>query len=103
MVPRTKSVAVEGVGEQLTIMGFLDNLARKAEVHDPLRPATRLFVIVLILSLLGFLVQVSFLSTTRAPEQFWSELRGQALMRILSLGVLLIAFRLGPNGLRRLL
>ncbi|HEX6882134.1 MAG TPA: FtsW/RodA/SpoVE family cell cycle protein [Planctomycetota bacterium] len=90
-------------GEQLTIMGFLDNLARKAEVHDPMRPAVRLFLVVLGLSGLGFLLQASFAATTRAPGEFWGELRGQALLRILSIGVMLLAFRLGPSGLRRLL
>src|SRR6185295_15204036 len=102
---RTKTLVLEQkpVGEQLTIMGFLDNLARKAEVHDPMRPATRLFVVVLALSLLGFLMQTSFAATTRTPQEFWAEVRGQALMRILSLGVMLLAFRLGPAGLRRLL
>jgi len=96
-------MAAQGVGEQLTIMGFLDNLARKAEVHDPMRPATRLFLIVLTLSGLGFLLQASFAATTHAPHEFWGELRGQALLRILSVGVMLVAFRLGPSGLRRLL
>jgi len=102
---RTKTVVLEQkpVGEQLTIMGFLDNLARKAEVHDPMRPATRLFVVVLALSLLGFLMQTSFAATTRTPDEFWAEVRGQALMRLLSVGVMLLAFRLGPAGLRRLL
>lgn len=95
--------AVPGAGEQLTIMGFLDNLARKAEVHDPMRPATRLFLVVLALSGIGFLMQTSFAATTRSPAEFQAELRGQALLRLLSLGVMLLAFRLGPAGLRRLL
>src|SRR5262245_28255220 len=84
-------------------MGFLDTLARKAEVHDPMRPATRLFLVVLALSGLGFLMQASFAATTQSPAEFWSELRGHALLRILSVGVMLLAFRLGPAGLRRLL
>ena len=108
MVPRARTVAlsgpaVRGSGEQLTIMGFLDNLARKAEVHDPLRPATRLFLVVLALSGLGFLMQASFAATTRSPAEFWAEVRSQALLRILALGVMLLAFRCGPAGLRRLL
>jgi cell division protein FtsW len=90
-------------GEQLTIMGFLDNLARRAEVDDPMRPAVRLFLVVLGLSGLGLLMQASFAATTRPPAEFWGELRGQALLRILSIGVMLLAFRLGPAGLRRLL
>lgn len=109
MVPRSRSLALpgpaakRGAGEQLTIMGFLDNLARKAEVHDPLRPATRLFLVVLALSGLGFLMQASFAATTRSLPEFWEELRSQALLRILGLGVMLLAFRCGPAGLRRLL
>jgi len=95
--------ATRGVGEQLTITGFLDNLARKAEVNDPMRPALRLFLVVLALSGLGFLMQASFAATTRTPAEFWGEVRGQALLRVLSVGVMLLAFRLGPSGLRRLL
>ncbi|NOT31374.1 MAG: FtsW/RodA/SpoVE family cell cycle protein [Planctomycetes bacterium] len=98
-----KGPAPRGAGEQLTITGFLDNLARKAEVHDPMRPATRLFVVVLALSLLGFLMQAAFVATTHAPREFVSELRGQAMLRVLSVGVMLLAFRLGPAGLRRFL
>lgn len=100
-----KAVAMggSGAGQQLTIAGFLDNLARKAEVLDPMRPATRLFLVVLALSGLGFLVQASHASTTRGLESFAHELRSQGLLRILSLGVMLLAFRLGPAGLRRLL
>ena len=108
MVARIRAAAARasaprGAGEQLTITGFLDNLARKAEVHDPMRPAMRLFLVVLALSGLGFLVQAAFIASTHTPEEFLSELRGHALLRVLSIGVMLIAFRLGPSGLRRLL
>jgi len=103
MSARAGTSKVRGVGEQLTIMGFLDNLARRAEVHDPMRPATRLFVIVLALSAIGFLLQVGFAATTQAADAFWGEVRGQALLRTLSVGVMLLAFRLGPGGLRRFL
>ena len=103
MSARATSTAVRGVGEQLTIMGFLDNLARRAEVHDPMRPATRLFLVVLALSGVGFLMQVGFAATTQAPAEFWGEVRGQALFRTLSVGVMLLAFRLGPGGLQKLL
>jgi cell division protein FtsW len=109
MAARTRTLAARAplgttaAGEQLTIMGFLDNLARRAEVHDPMRPATRLFLVVLALSGLGFLLQASFAATTRVPAEFWGEVRGQALLRVLSIGVMLLAFRLGPAGLRRLL
>ncbi|MEQ1893048.1 MAG: FtsW/RodA/SpoVE family cell cycle protein [Planctomycetota bacterium] len=103
MSAKATSTAVKGVGEQLTIMGFLDNLARRAEVHDPMRPATRLFLAVLALSGVGFLMQVGFAATTAAPADFWAEVRGQALFRTLSIGVMLLAFRIGPGGLRKIL
>lgn len=106
MVPRARTAIASApakVGEQLTITGFLDNLARKAEVHDPMRPAMRLFLVVLALSGLGFLMQAAFTATTHTPEEFVGELRSQVLFRVLSVGVMLLAFRLGPAGLRRLL
>jgi cell division protein FtsW len=99
---RTASLGA-GRERQLTISGFLDNLARKAEVHDPLRPATRLFLVVLALSALGFLMQASHAATTRELSDFWGELFSQALLRVLSVAVLLIGFRIGPAGLRRFL
>lgn len=92
-----------GSGEQLTITGFLDNLARRAEVHDPLRPATRLFLCVLALSGLGLLLQASHAATTHDHAGFLAELRSQVLFRLGAVAVLLLAFRLGPSGLRRFL
>ncbi len=89
--------------KQLTITGFLDNLARRAEVHDPLRPATRLFLVVLMLSSIGFLVQASHAATTQSQESFLHELKHQAVFRLLGVGIMLIAYRLGPSGLRRFL
>ena len=88
---------------QLTITGFLDNLAKRAEVNDPLRPATRLFLVVLALSGIGFLLQASHAATTRAPDEFVGEVLSQAAFRLGGVVVMLGAFRLGPSGLRRLL
>jgi len=87
--------------KQLTITGFLDNLARRAEVHDPLRPATRLFLVVLALMGIGFLVQVSHAATTRSIDGFFEELRSQAAFRLTAVAVMLAAFRLGPSRIRR--
>jgi cell division protein FtsW len=105
MVPRSRSQSLvhPGVGQQLTITGMLDNLARKAEVHDPMRPAVALFLVVLGLSGLGLLIQASFVATTHTTADFWKEMRGQVGLRVLSVGVMLMAFRIGPAGLRRLL
>ena len=101
MPARTRSLTRANAGEQLTITGFLDNLVRRAEVHDPLRPAARLFLVVLALSALGFLMQASHAATTRSHAEFLSEVRTQALVRVLAIGMLLLAYRIGPNGLRR--
>lgn len=95
---RASAVAVQG---QLTITGFLDNLARRAEVRDPLRPATRLFLVVLALSGLGLLLQVSHAATTLSVPEFAREVRSQILFRLAGVAVMLVAFRIGPNGLRR--
>jgi len=89
--------------KQLTITGFLDNLVRRAEVHDPLRPATRLFLVVLALMGLGFLVQVSHAATTRSLDVFFQELRSQAAFRLTAIGVMLAAYRVGPSRIRRFL
>ncbi len=99
----TRTRRTRDAGGQLTITGFLDNLARRAEVHDPLRPATRLFLVVLALSALGFLMQASHASTTRSHADFLEEVRGQALVRILAVGLMMLAYRIGPNGVRRFL
>ena len=95
---RTSTLPAEG---QLTIAGFLDNLARKAEVRDPLRPATRLFLVVLALSGLGLLLQISHAATTRSVAGFADEVRSQVTFRLIGIAVMLIAFRIGPAGLRR--
>ena len=85
---------------QLTITGFLDGLAKKAEVEDPLRPATRLFLVVCALMGVGLLVQASHAATTRAPAEFFSEVTGQVAFRVAAVFVMLFAFRLGPGRLR---
>lgn len=95
---RARAAAVPG---QLTIGGFLDSLARRAEVQDPMRPATRLFLVVLALSGLGLLVQTSHAATTLSPRAFAHELRQQVAFRAAGLALLLFAYRVGPHGLRR--
>jgi len=87
--------------QQLTISGFLDNLARRAEVRDPMRPATRLFLVVMALSGIGLLLQLSHASTTHSPERFIGEARSQIAFRLAALAVMLAGFRLGPGGARR--
>jgi cell division protein FtsW len=88
-------------GEQLTITAFVEDLAKKAEVHDPMRPATRLFLVVLALMGIGFLVQISHAATTRSAADFAAELRSQAVFRLGAVLVLMLGFRLGPARIRR--
>lgn len=87
---------------QLTFTGFLDGLAKRAEVEDPLRPATRLFLVVCALMGVGLLVQASHAATTRGPDEFFQEVTSQVVFRVVAVVVMLLAFRLGPNRLRPL-
>jgi len=89
--------------EQLTIAGFLDNLTKKAEEYDPMRPAKRLFIVALALCGLGFLIQISHAATTRSPEGFVDEVRSQAAFRIAAIVTMLVCYRLGPSRLKRFL
>ena len=89
--------------EQLTIAGFLDRVAKKAEVNDPMRPATRLFLVAMALCGLGFLVQISHAATTRGHAEFLAEVRSQATFRLVGIALMLLAFRVGPARFRRYL
>ena len=85
---------------QLNFIDFLDGLAKKAEVEDPLRPATRLFLVVCALMGLGLLVQASHAATTRGPEEFLGEVSSQMIFRLVAVTTMLVMFRIGPNRLR---
>lgn len=99
------STATSGVHaareHQITIFERLEDMTRRARLHDPVAPATAVFCCVLALSALGLLVQASHAATTLPPAEFASELRQQVLFRCAGLGVMLGAARLGPSGLRR--
>ncbi|MFT5287978.1 MAG: cell division protein FtsW [Planctomycetota bacterium] len=96
---RTRAANAPG---QLTFSGFFDGLARKAEVEDPLRPATRLFLVVCALMGIGLIVQASHAATTQSPQDFMAEVKSQVIFRVAALAVMLCAFRLGPYRLRPL-
>jgi cell division protein FtsW len=89
-----------GSTRQLTLTGFLEDLAKRAEFHDPARPATRLFLTVLALMGLGLLLQASHAATTLPMEEFRDELSGQLAFRLIAVAALLLGFRLGPAGIR---
>jgi len=94
---RIQTAATPG---QLTITGFLDEMARRAVIQNPMRPAVRLFLVVLALMGVGLVVQASALATTRSPEVFRAELVAQVAFRLAGIAVLVCAFRLGPAGVR---
>jgi cell division protein FtsW len=94
IVPREK---------QLSLFDRLEELRVRSREQDPTEPAVRLFWIVLVLTGIGFLVQANHAATTQAPEAFWSGLWSQAFFRIAALSALLIGFRMGPAGVRRLI
>ncbi|MEW6072151.1 MAG: FtsW/RodA/SpoVE family cell cycle protein [Planctomycetota bacterium] len=101
--PLAKTAPASAGVRQLTLTGFLDELARRAEVRDPLRPATRLFLVVLGLMAVGFLLQASHAATTLSEAHFRVELRSQAAFRLAAIGVMLLCFQIGPLRVRRLL
>ncbi len=86
--------------QQVTISGFLGEMARRATLNDPTGPATRLFLTVLALMGVGLVVQASALATTRATEVFRSEVLWQTGFRVAGLGVLILAYRIGARGVR---
>jgi cell division protein FtsW len=102
--PAIAGGAVVDVGpreHQTTIFERLDQLARKAEMHDPATPAAAVFCIVLALSAIGLLIQASHAATTLEPAEFTGQLLEQTWFRAAGLGVMIAAARLGPSGLRR--
>lgn len=88
---------------QTTIFERLDALAAAARAEDPARPAVKLLCVVIALMGIGLLMQVSHVATTAPPDATFAELRQQVVFRALGLGVLLVAYRIGPSGLRRVL
>tara|TARA_R110002126_G_scaffold11114_34_gene50554 strand:+ start:75 stop:1286 length:1212 start_codon:yes stop_codon:yes gene_type:complete len=86
---------------QLTLTDRVNALARRAEVVDPGRPALCLFGIVLALLGLGLLMQVSHAATTLPEDAFQAKLKDLVVFRMAGLFVLLVAARLGPQGIRR--
>lgn len=91
---------------QGTFFERLEGLTRRVEGGDPVRAAVAVFSIVLVLMAVGLLVQASHAATTIYASHnpgYAQEVVGQAGYRILGLVVLLLAFRIGPRGLRAFL
>jgi len=93
------------VGErQTTIFDALDSWTRRAQAHDPIRPAIQLFCVVLALMGLGLLLQASHAATIYSdPSLFRAEVRQQVIFRVVAIAVLVLGYRIGPGRLRRIL
>lgn len=89
--------------KQTNIGDWLDDFARRAEVPDPAKPALGIFLVVLSLLGLGLLLQVNHAATTAPIEDFWKIFADQVFFRVGALIVLLLGFRIGPEGLRRMI
>ncbi|MFM7281912.1 MAG: FtsW/RodA/SpoVE family cell cycle protein [Planctomycetia bacterium] len=89
--------------KQTNIGDWLDDFARRAEVPDPAKPALGIFLVVLSLLGLGLLLQVNHAATTAPIEDFWKIFGDQVFFRVGALVVLLLGFRIGPEGLRRMI
>lgn len=97
--------ALAGLGAHLwsPFERLLNALTASAQRAEPATAARRLFLVTLALMGLGFLVQVSHAATTHSAPEFWALLRSQAGFRLGALAVLLGAYGLGPQRLRRFL
>jgi cell division protein FtsW len=85
---------------QLTLGERIEELARKAEVLDPTRPAMGVLACVLALMGLGLIIQVSHASTTVMPDAFMGEVTHLLSFRVAGVAILLIMMRIGPARLR---
>jgi cell division protein FtsW len=89
---------------QTTIFDRLDAFARLAEAPDAMRPAVKVFCVVLAMMGFGLLLQASHAATTITdPGAFRGEVLHQASFRVAAILALLVGFRIGPSGLRPLL
>jgi len=88
---------------QLTLQAAFEALASPRAGTDPSHPAQRLFYVVLALLGLGFLLQVSHLASTAPPSQMGAQVFKLCGYRLLALGALLLAARLGPRRLEPLI
>lgn len=99
--PGDPVVAVE---HQLGLFERLGYLAQRAEAPCPTHPATKLFCLVAAMMGLGLLLQASHAATAIVdPAEFRAEVFQQSVFRVLGVGVMLIAYRLGPRGIRPVL
>lgn len=102
---KTKSAGASQGGssteQQHTFFERLDAFARLAEAPDAMRPAVKVFCIVLAMMGLGLLLQASHASTTiPGAAEVRAEVLMQARFRVAAIVALIVGFRIGPSGLR---
>lgn len=88
---------------QLTFSSWLESLPRRAEASDPHIPAMGLFGTVLGLMAVGTLIQASYDATVLGADAFQGAFLRQIAERCVAVFALLLAYRVGPRGLRRFL
>ncbi|MEO0650616.1 MAG: FtsW/RodA/SpoVE family cell cycle protein [Planctomycetota bacterium] len=103
-LPRTRrDPAAQSGLRQMWLTEVLESVGRRAGDTDPRRPAMRLFAVVIALSGLGLVMQVSHASTSLSFETFNSELTKELIFRGVGLMTLIGAAWIGPARLRPLL
>ncbi|MFN9788085.1 MAG: FtsW/RodA/SpoVE family cell cycle protein [Planctomycetia bacterium] len=99
-VPREEQLSLVTMFQE-QILRVRERMGAESTKDDPRALATRMFLVVLALSGVGLVLQLSHASTTMAPEGFWHSTLMQLVLRLGSLGALLVGLQLGPQGLRR--
>jgi cell division protein FtsW len=99
-VPREEQLSLVTMFQE-QILRVRERMGAESTKDDPRALATRMFLVVLALSGVGLILQLSHASTTMAPDGFWHSTLMQLVLRLGSLGALLVGLQLGPQGLRR--
>ena len=100
----TRSAAAARNPRQLTLYASFEALRDGLTAGaDPRRPARGLFFVVLALMGLGLLLQLSHLATTAPPSELGAQVFKLCGYRVLALGGLLLAARVGPRRLEPLI
>lgn len=100
VVPREEQLSLVTMF-QTQILRVRERMGAESSKDDPRELATRMFLVVLALSGIGMMLQLSHASTTMAPDGFWHSSLMHLVLRLGSLGAILVGLQLGPQGLRR--
>lgn len=100
-LPRSRRDPAEDSGlRQLRLGEVLESVVRRAEDHDPSRPARRLFAVTLALLGFGLILQANHAATTLDQADFRRDLTLELGFRAVALVVLMACALIGPARLR---